>query len=165
MTKQRSLKLIQPLLNQPAFDWSTEQTASQSKLNWLNLDTHTWAQTQVGAKGCWGTSGPSTNWIILSKGSLLFSFTIDSTLPKAITLSCLSFKFIQDKNTSFSMTPSHSFFFKDTMARKPADPEEELRWMSQEVRGYVEAVLNSLAANVPKVNTCSFSWFLEPCDL
>nr|GEW13221.1 dynamin-like protein 6 [Tanacetum cinerariifolium] len=36
------------------------------------------------------------------------------------------------------------------MARKPADPEEELRWMAQEVRGYVEAVLNSLAANVPK---------------
>ncbi|KAF3332117.1 dynamin-2A-like isoform X1 [Carex littledalei] len=41
----------------------------------------------------------------------------------------------------------------DTMARRPADPEEELRWMSQEVRGYVEAVLNSLAANVPKVYT------------
>lgn len=38
----------------------------------------------------------------------------------------------------------------DTMIRKPVDPEEELRWMSQEVRGYVEAVLNSLAANVPK---------------
>ena len=38
------------------------------------------------------------------------------------------------------------------MPRKPADPEEELRWMSQEVRGYVEAVLNSLAANVPKVS-------------
>ncbi|XP_076950839.1 dynamin-2A-like [Bidens hawaiensis] len=38
----------------------------------------------------------------------------------------------------------------DTMVRKPADPEEELRWMAQEVRGYVEAVLNSLAANVPK---------------
>ena len=37
------------------------------------------------------------------------------------------------------------------MARKPVDPEEELRWMAQEVRGYVEAVLNSLAANVPKV--------------
>lgn len=37
------------------------------------------------------------------------------------------------------------------MIRRPADPEEELRWMSQEVRGYVEAVLNSLAANVPKV--------------
>lgn len=51
------------------------------------------------------------------------------------------------------------------MARKPADPEEELRWMSQEVRGYVEAVLNSLAANVPKVSTCSFSRFFEPCDL
>ena len=55
-----------------------------------------------------------------------------------------------------TMTPCHSFLFKDTMARRPADPEEELRWMSQEVRGYVEAVLNSLAANVPKVNTCSF---------
>ncbi|KAI4331903.1 hypothetical protein L6164_016851 [Bauhinia variegata] len=38
----------------------------------------------------------------------------------------------------------------DTMTRRPVDPEEELRWMSQEVRGYVEAVLNSLAANVPK---------------
>ncbi|KAL4580822.1 hypothetical protein LXL04_017026 [Taraxacum kok-saghyz] len=38
----------------------------------------------------------------------------------------------------------------DSMVRKPADPEEELRWMAQEVRGYVEAVLNSLAANVPK---------------
>uniref|UniRef100_A0A2P2K2N0 Dynamin-2A n=2 Tax=Rhizophora mucronata TaxID=61149 RepID=A0A2P2K2N0_RHIMU len=38
----------------------------------------------------------------------------------------------------------------DTLARRPADPEEELRWMSQEVRGYVEAVLHSLAANVPK---------------
>ena len=38
------------------------------------------------------------------------------------------------------------------MSRRPADPEEELRWMSQEVRGYVEAVLNSLAANVPKVH-------------
>ncbi|XP_073139438.1 dynamin-2A-like isoform X2 [Henckelia pumila] len=38
----------------------------------------------------------------------------------------------------------------DTVVRRPADPEEELRWMSQEVRGYVEAVLNSLAANVPK---------------
>ncbi|KAF5741949.1 hypothetical protein HS088_TW10G00957 [Tripterygium wilfordii] len=38
----------------------------------------------------------------------------------------------------------------DTMTQRPVDPEEELRWMSQEVRGYVEAVLNSLAANVPK---------------
>lgn len=45
---------------------------------------------------------------------------------------------------------SHSDGSLDTMARRPADPEEELRWMSQEVRGYVEAVLNSLAANVPK---------------
>lgn len=44
------------------------------------------------------------------------------------------------------------FYVQDTMARRPADPEEELRWMSQEVRGYVEAVLNSLAANVPKVS-------------
>jgi dynamin 1/3 len=45
------------------------------------------------------------------------------------------------------------------MARRPADPEEELRWMSQ-VRGYVEAVLNSLAANVPKVNFCGFNQFI-----
>lgn len=45
---------------------------------------------------------------------------------------------------------THSDGALDTMARKPVDPEEELRWMAQEVRGYVEAVLNSLAANVPK---------------
>uniref|UniRef100_A0ACD5YKA9 Uncharacterized protein n=1 Tax=Avena sativa TaxID=4498 RepID=A0ACD5YKA9_AVESA len=49
-----------------------------------------------------------------------------------------------------SIRQSHSDGSLDTMARRPADPEEELRWMSQEVRGYVEAVLNSLAANVPK---------------
>ncbi|KAK8925935.1 Dynamin-2A [Platanthera zijinensis] len=49
-----------------------------------------------------------------------------------------------------SMRQSHSDGSLETMIRKPADPEEELRWMSQEVRGYVEAVLNSLAANVPK---------------
>ena len=47
------------------------------------------------------------------------------------------------------------------MARKPADPEEELRWMSQEVRGYVEAVLNSLAANVPKVKMLYFTPLLS----
>ncbi|KAL5163763.1 Dynamin-2B [Glycine soja] len=51
---------------------------------------------------------------------------------------------------SFPMRQSLSDGSLDTIARKPADPEEELRWMSQEVRGYVEAVLNSLAANVPK---------------
>ena len=44
------------------------------------------------------------------------------------------------------------------MARRPVDPEEELRLMAQEVRGYVEAVLNSLVANVPKVRT-----FEHPC--
>lgn len=33
------------------------------------------------------------------------------------------------------------------------DPEEDLRMMAQEVRDYVEAVLNSLAANVPKVRS------------
>ncbi|XP_010548480.1 PREDICTED: dynamin-2A [Tarenaya hassleriana] len=49
-----------------------------------------------------------------------------------------------------SMRQSLSDGSLDKMARKPIDPEEELRWMSQEVRGYVEAVLNSLAANVPK---------------
>lgn len=47
------------------------------------------------------------------------------------------------------------------MTRRPADPEEELRWMSQEVRGYVEAVLNSLAANVPKVGASSALYFLS----
>ncbi|CAN6164412.1 unnamed protein product [Urochloa humidicola] len=65
---------------------------------------------------------------------------------------------IQSKGGSFkgpsteggSMRQSHSDGSLDTMARRPADPEEELRWMSQEVRGYAEAVLNSLAANVPK---------------
>lgn len=53
------------------------------------------------------------------------------------------------------------------MTRKPADPEEELRWMAQEVRGYVEAVLNSLAANVPKVSLmsslCPSFLFSIPC--
>ncbi|KAG8487246.1 hypothetical protein CXB51_020556 [Gossypium anomalum] len=48
------------------------------------------------------------------------------------------------------MRQSRSDGSLDTMPRRPVDPEEELRWMSQEVRGYVEAVLNSLAANVPK---------------
>ncbi|KAI0502163.1 hypothetical protein KFK09_017110 [Dendrobium nobile] len=48
------------------------------------------------------------------------------------------------------MRQNHSDGSLDAMVRKPADPEEELRWMSQEVRGYVEAVLNSVAANVPK---------------
>ncbi|KAE8699093.1 Dynamin-2B [Hibiscus syriacus] len=48
------------------------------------------------------------------------------------------------------MRQSRSDGSLDTMVRRPVNPEEELRWMSQEVRGYVEAVLNSLAANVPK---------------
>ncbi|GMY04890.1 dynamin-2A isoform X1 [Fagus crenata] len=52
--------------------------------------------------------------------------------------------------SGLSMRQSFSDGSLDTMVRKPADPEEELRWMSQEVRGYVEAVLNSLGANVPK---------------
>ncbi|KAG0632286.1 hypothetical protein M758_1G317400 [Ceratodon purpureus] len=37
-----------------------------------------------------------------------------------------------------------------TVLRRPADQDEDLRLMAQEVRDYVEAVLNSLAANVPK---------------
>ena len=52
----------------------------------------------------------------------------------------------------FALVVRISFLVQDKMVRKPVDPEEELRWMSQEVRGYVEAVLNSLAANVPKVD-------------
>jgi len=47
------------------------------------------------------------------------------------------------------------------MLKKPVNPEEELRWISQEVRGYVEAVLNSLAANVPKLRPQSFHPFLN----
>ncbi|KAG7033411.1 Dynamin-2B [Cucurbita argyrosperma subsp. argyrosperma] len=53
-------------------------------------------------------------------------------------------------DSGLPMRQSFSDGSLDMMARKPVDPEEELRWMSQEVRGYVEAVLNSLAANVPK---------------
>uniref|UniRef100_A0A2N9ENQ6 dynamin GTPase n=2 Tax=Fagus sylvatica TaxID=28930 RepID=A0A2N9ENQ6_FAGSY len=57
---------------------------------------------------------------------------------------------LKGATTEGGLRQSHSDGSLDMMARKPADPEEELRWMSQEVRGYVEAVLNSLAANVPK---------------
>lgn len=39
------------------------------------------------------------------------------------------------------------------MVRRPIDPDEDLKLMAQEVRDYVEAVLNSLAANIPKVTT------------
>ncbi|CAM6036117.1 unnamed protein product [Sphagnum compactum] len=38
-----------------------------------------------------------------------------------------------------------------TVLRRPLDLEEELRLMAQEVRDYVEAMLNSLSANIPKV--------------
>ncbi|URD91657.1 Dynamin GTPase effector domain [Musa troglodytarum] len=55
-----------------------------------------------------------------------------------------------DSEANPAIRQSHSDGSLDKLARRPADPEEELRWMSQEVRGYVEAVLNSLAANVPK---------------
>ncbi|CAK8565444.1 unnamed protein product [Lathyrus sativus] len=58
---------------------------------------------------------------------------------------------VEDLLANGLMEKMYLHLLEDTMARKPADPEEELRWMSQEVRGYVEAVLNSLAANVPKV--------------
>jgi len=37
--------------------------------------------------------------------------------------------------------------------RRPADLDEDLRLMAQEVRDYVDAVLNSLSANVPKVSS------------
>ncbi|XP_078443103.1 dynamin-2A-like [Wolffia australiana] len=59
-------------------------------------------------------------------------------------------KTLSSSEGGHSLRQSHSDGSLDTMVRRPADPEEELRWMSQEVRGYVEAVLNSLAANVPK---------------
>jgi len=38
-----------------------------------------------------------------------------------------------------------------TVLRRPLDLEEELRLMAQEVQDFVEAVLNSLSANIPKV--------------
>lgn len=38
-----------------------------------------------------------------------------------------------------------------TVLRRPLDLEEELRLMVQEVWDYVEAVLNSLSANISKV--------------
>lgn len=43
-----------------------------------------------------------------------------------------------------------------TVLRRPADLDEDLRLMAQEVRDYVEAVLNSLAANVPKVSSALY---------
>ncbi|OQU80466.1 hypothetical protein SORBI_3007G131000 [Sorghum bicolor] len=49
------------------------------------------------------------------------------------------------------MKQIHSDGSLETTLKKPVNPEEELRWISQEVRGYVEAVLSSLAANVPKL--------------
>ncbi|KAJ7563305.1 hypothetical protein O6H91_03G105200 [Diphasiastrum complanatum] len=36
--------------------------------------------------------------------------------------------------------------------RRPIDPEEDMKMMAQEVRDYVEAVLNSLSANIPKAS-------------
>nr|XP_043626430.1 dynamin-2A-like [Erigeron canadensis] len=54
------------------------------------------------------------------------------------------------KLDSPSIHRSQSDGLRDKVVRKPADPEEELRWIAQEVRGYCEVVLNSLAANVPK---------------
>lgn len=44
-----------------------------------------------------------------------------------------------------------------TVLRRPADPDEDLRLMAQEVRDYVDAVLNSLSANVPKVSSSNGS--------
>lgn len=49
-----------------------------------------------------------------------------------------------------SMRTSLSDGSLDTVVRRPIDPDEDLKLMAQEVRDYVEAVLNSLAANVPK---------------
>ncbi|XP_057831628.2 dynamin-2A [Cryptomeria japonica] len=62
----------------------------------------------------------------------------------------VSTKGLSPSDSGSTMRSSHSDGSLDTMARRPVDPEEELRMMAQEVRGYVEAVLNSLAANVPK---------------
>ncbi|XP_008664674.1 dynamin-2A [Zea mays] len=45
---------------------------------------------------------------------------------------------------------SHPDGSLEPVLKKPVNHEEELRWISQEVRAYVEAVLNNLAGNVPK---------------
>ncbi|KAG9136720.1 hypothetical protein Leryth_004490 [Lithospermum erythrorhizon] len=102
------------------------------KTEWLNK-----LKTVISTKGgqVKSESGPPSMRQTLSEGSLVSIYTM---LAVALEYWCLSFTFT-------------FLCFHDTMNRRPADPEEELRWMSQEVRGYVEAVLNSLAANVPKV--------------
>jgi len=63
-----------------------------------------------------------------------------------------SVKSSKDSDSSVSTRPGSADGPTDTSAvlRRPTDPEEDLRLMAQEVRDYVEAVLNSLAANVPK---------------
>ena len=52
-------------------------------------------------------------------------------------------------NLIFNLSLIFFFTIQETMVGRPIDPEKELRMMAQEVRGYVEAVLNSPAANVP----------------
>jgi dynamin GTPase len=54
-----------------------------------------------------------------------------------------------DSSQRFGSTPETTGE-TSTVLRRPADLDEDLRLMAQEVRDYVEAVLNSLAANVPK---------------
>lgn len=54
-----------------------------------------------------------------------------------------------DSSGRFSSAPEPSGEMS-TVLRRPADPDEDLRLMAQEVRDYVDAVLNSLSANVPK---------------
>ena len=48
--------------------------------------------------------------------------------------------------------PASASFFNNSRGLRQG--EKELRWMSEEVHGYVEVVLNSLAANIPKVHGC-----------
>uniref|UniRef100_A0A7I4D6I6 dynamin GTPase n=1 Tax=Physcomitrium patens TaxID=3218 RepID=A0A7I4D6I6_PHYPA len=55
-----------------------------------------------------------------------------------------------DNNSSARSGSTAASSDMSTVLRRPSDPEEDLRLMAQEVRDYVEAVLNSLAANVPK---------------
>nr|GEW50224.1 dynamin-2B-like protein [Tanacetum cinerariifolium] len=61
-------------------------------------------------------------------------------------------------NLSFTYESFNVVIEKGTMDLRPDAvnkgmgllQDEELHWMAQEVRGYVEVVLNSLGANVPK---------------
>ena len=73
------------------------------------------------------------------------SIEIMSCAHATFELACLSIECMMYRTkvhfllllcSTIPLTRYHAFCLKDMMAWRPADPEE-LRWMSQEVRGYV----------------------------